>query len=296
MGYLYTVMALGSKRNNRTKTKHIKASLGLLLSTSLLALSVLSVASVGAATVTQGYHSAATVEVGMVVSTTKTAAGDIEKTTPDNELRLAGVVVDAPDTLIDVQPHGTDVRVATQGEVSVLVSDINGAIKAGDSLIISPLAGIAMKDIASSEATRYVAVASENFDGLSKQATTVQATRQNGSHITVHVGLVKAKILLTNRTPSNKTGKNTGLLAAIAQKIAGRPVNNTQVLVSSAILLASFLLTGLILHGAVKGSFVSLGRNPLSRPAIVNNLAKVFVLALVILTGGIATAYIILAI
>src|ERR1700733_10569731 len=81
-----------------------------------------------AATVSQAYHGSSSLVLGTVVST-ETNGKDLGKTSLDNESRLVGVVIGSNDSVIDVQPGGSDIRVGYSGQVSVLVSDISGNIK-----------------------------------------------------------------------------------------------------------------------------------------------------------------------
>src|SRR3989338_8136512 len=99
-----------------------------------------------ATTVSQGYSSSKSESVGAVVSHSKTGENQIEDTTPENESRMLGVVASGNNALLDIQPKGSNIAIAVNGDAEVLVTDINGDIKTGDSLIISPLSGIAMKD------------------------------------------------------------------------------------------------------------------------------------------------------
>jgi len=245
-----------------------------------------------ASSLSQGYHSSETISVGTVVSLTKSGSNEIQTTTSLNESSLLGVAVDSKNAIVDLQPQGSDVRVAISGEAPILVSDTNGAIKAGDNLIISQVAGVAMKDSATNTtAKKYIAVASESFDNKSPSAKQV-TIKQNGADKSVAVGLIKAKILLSDRQSSAKPNP----FLAFVENLIGRPVGTAQLIGSVAVFITTFTFTGLLLNGSVKGAFVSLGRNPLSKPAIISNMIRVSVIALVILIAGVAMAYVILLI
>jgi hypothetical protein len=49
-----------------------------------------------------------------------------------------------------------------------------------------------------------------------------------------------------------------------------------------------------MLQGSIRGSFVALGRNPLSKSTIISNLFKIVAIGLLILEVGAAAAYVIL--
>lgn len=254
-----------------------------------LALSVLNPFVASAASIAQGYHSSESLIRGTVVSVGK-SANEVVATTQQNQRTVIGVAVGSSDAIIDVQPHGSDVRIAINGDASVVVSDIGGDIKTGDSLIISPLSGVAMKDSRDSQATKYIAVANQNFNTHSKEASKVAITLNDGTKRDVAVGLINAKLLLTNRTPA----KGQNILMVAAEKLAGRPVSNLQILAASAVFIATVSLTGLLLQGSLKGAFISIGRNPLSKPLIVRNLFKILAVGLLIIAAGASMAYSIL--
>lgn len=247
-----------------------------------------------AGSLTQGYHSDKPLTLGTVVSVTKEGGSDIEKTTTDNEERLAGVVVDAKDAIIDLQTKGTDVRVAINGDVNILASDLNGEVKAGDYLIASPLAGITMRDLSSGPNKKYVAIANQSFNLNSSGISKVSTELKDGTKKEVNIGLISAKLVLGDRPAP--ASENKSALNSLGENIVGKPVNNSQVFAASAVFITTFSLTGLLLHGSIRGSFISLGRNPLSQTSIVGSLVRVISLGIVILVTGVATSYVILLI
>ncbi|HSX53227.1 MAG TPA: hypothetical protein VLF90_02575 [Patescibacteria group bacterium] len=241
-----------------------------------------------AASIAQGYRSNLPLTTGTVVSVK--SGNEVVPTTEQNQKTVIGVAVGSSDAIIDVQPHDSDIRIAINGETSLVVSNINGDIKAGDSLIISSISGVAMKDSRDSQATKYIAVANQDFTSKSQNAKTVSISLNDGTKQNVSIGVIDAKLLLTNRTPV----KNQNILFATAEKLAGRPVSNVQILAASAVIIATLLLTGLLLQGSIKGAFISIGRNPLSKPMIVANLFKVLAVGLLIMGAGLAISYSIL--
>lgn len=50
-----------------------------------------------------------------------------------------------------------------------------------------------------------------------------------------------------------------------------------------------------MMNASIKGSFVSLGRNPLARISILTNLMRVIIIALVVFAAGLTASYLILA-
>lgn len=258
-----------------------------------LALYVFTPVVMSAAAVTQGFHTDKPLEVGTVVSVKADKGTDVEKTTVENDERLVGVIVDAGDAVIDLQSPGTDVRVGISGDVSILVSDLGGTVKKGDYLIASPLAGIAMKDNHEAESLRYIAIANEDFNPESTGVKLTQIEQKDGSTEEVWVGAVSAKLLLGNRTV---TKPGTNVIKGIAQRIAGKPVGNAQVIAAAAVFITAFSLSGVLLNGSVRGSFISLGRNPLSKHTVIGSLFAIVSLSTVVLAAGIGIAYAVLQI
>ncbi len=261
----------------------------------LFALVFFSYSRVKAASLTQGYHIRSTAVIGTVVSSTKNGGSDIAPTTSDNQNQLVGVIVGAKNSIIDLQPKGTDVRVGLSGTVQLLVTDLNGSISKGDYLIISPLSGVAMKDTPEQTALKYIAVANEGFDSKSANVRSIDVKSSDGGSQKTNAGLIQAQLLIQDR-PAQTPKQKTNFVLNIADKIAGRKVSLAQVIGSLVVLVTTLLITGLLLNSSIRGSFISLGRNPLSKPAIVNNLMRVLALGLLILVVGIAMAYVILVI
>lgn len=251
-------------------------------------------ASVLAGAISQGYHSNIPLSEGTVVSAVKNSNKEIEKTTLDNESLLAGIVTNESKSVISLQPKGTDMGVAVNGEVSLLVTDVNGDIEQGDYLIISPLAGVAMKDSSDSQSKKYIAVAAQTFNKKSTGVKSVPVEFNNGQHKDVSVGLMLANLVLSNRVDKANSKQNAVLV--FAQKVAGKPVNSLRFITSAAVFISTICLTGLVLNGSIKGTFISLGRNPLSKTIILSNLFKVIAFGIVLLAVGSVMSYIILRI
>lgn len=247
-----------------------------------------------ATTFSQTYKSNGAIGVGTVVSLAKSGQYSVESTTSDNDTRVIGVVSNSDSSIIDLQSKNTNLKVTLNGEAKILVTDIGGEIKAGDSLMISPLSGVAMKDAQGFPGTKYVAIAEQDFSSKNLGNKQVNVTLVDGSKKNYSVGEINANILISERPPQKST-KARSFLSTIGEKIVGRPVSTLRVITSAIILFSSLVITGLMLNASVKGSFVSLGRNPLARSSIIANLLKIILLALVIFETGLVAAYLVLS-
>ena len=246
-----------------------------------------------AGAVTQGFKANIAMPTGAVVSLAKGSSDTVEKTTYENESSLIGVSAAAKDALIDLQPAGSVIRVAVSGDTSLLVTDLNGDINPGDELVISPLSGIATKISDDVSTKKVIAAAGEKFSKSSTNTKQVEVSMPDGSKKSVVVGRIQVKLLLNDRS-DKKAAAQSNILATVGQKLTGKPTSPLKLVASSVIAVSTFALAGLILNGSIKGSFISLGRNPLSRDSIVSSLLRASLLAVVITAMGLALAYVIL--
>lgn len=274
-----------------TKARWVGA--GAIIMVFFLAIAALSV--VSATSFTEGYNSSIAVTTGTVVSVSKDGGKIIEPTTKDSDIRAIGIVADENQSIIDVQPKESNIRVAISGDTQILVTDIGGNIEKGDYLIISPLEGIAMKDSQDDEdiASKYIAIAQEPFTSGSATAQEVEVNQSDGSKKKVIIGKIPATIMLTARAAAGSENKN--FLSLLGERITGKTVSPLRVVASAAILISTLSITGWVLNGSVKGAFTSLGRNPLAKASIVTNLMRVTAVVLVIFGVGLAAAYLLLS-
>lgn len=275
------------------KTKIFRQMLGLALLGAIV-LGVFIPSLVLATTFTETYKSDKPVGVGTVVSLSSSQTSTIENTTPANDTGVIGVVASDDSSIIDLQSKNTNLKIALDGDAQILVTDLAGNIKTGDYLIISPLSGIAMKDGQGFPATRYIGVAQQEFSSTSSGVKQVSATESNGNKKTVNVGLIKANIFITARPPQKST-RARSFLTTIGEKIVGKPVSTIRVVTSAIILLSTLIVSGLMLNASVRGTFVSLGRNPLARSSLVANLMKIILVSLIIFETGLVSAYLVLS-
>jgi hypothetical protein len=296
MGGFLSCLRKQETKNGMTKITPLKRLVRFGLCCVLVGMALFSIALpqiTRAASLTQGYHSNSAVALGAIVGTAKGTGDEIDLTTPGTEKLMIGVVVDAKEAIVDLQPHGTDVRVALSGEVPVLVSNLTGDIKSGDNLVISPVAGIATRDSSDSKAGKYIASAAQGFSSSSPGSRQVSITLNDGTQKTISIGTIRAKLLFSDR-PASASSASSNVFSSLGSKIAGKPINTPRLVAATAVFMTTFSLTGLLLHGSVKGSFISLGRNPLSKPLIINNLFKMVAFGFLIIIAGTALAYVIL--
>jgi len=263
------------------------------LSSAVFAILVLTpAASFLAASITQGYRADSTLAIGTVVSIKRADNTGVEESTTENEGLLVGVVADSLASSIDLLPKASKVTVSNEGQASILVTDYSGTIKTGNRLIISPVAGIAMKDTARATNAKYLGIASEDFSSSSAQAKSISITNEKGVKKTYAAGLITATIQISTR---DNSGLDTGnYLTDVGSKIAGRPISLVQALAAAVVFTGAIILTGLIIYSSLRGSMIALGRNPLAKSSVLQGLSRIVALAIIILSVGVALSYIIL--
>lgn len=212
----------------------------------------------------------------------------VERAAFDNEAKIIGVTTTPDDELVTIASGKQQVYVETSGEVNVYVSDLNGEVKAGDLLSLSPLRGILMKADASPAVV--VGIALEDFDA--SQAETKSITDNTGNK---DVKLAKIRINQDHKAASNQqAGVTDSSLRRLGRSITGREVGEVRVLIALIIFLAVLVAEGGIIYGAVSSALVALGRNPLARKIIQKEMVRVILIAISVLLVGLGAIYLIL--
>jgi len=222
---------------------------------------------------------------GALVST-KDNKNSIELATLRTASRLVGVIDGNP--LVSLSKDGQDIEVVLSGTTDVLVSDINGTIKSGDRITVSPVAGLGMKATTDSQ---IIGTAQDDL-----QATTTRnVTDRNGKHHSIHIGHVRTQIGIAAYQPS---GNNLlpPIIQNTANSIAGGPVSLARVLICSALLMLGFVTTIILVYTSTRSAMTSLGRNPLAARAIRRGLYQVITISLAVVGSSLLASYLILTI
>lgn len=260
----------------------------------ILAIIVMSSAAY-AVTVSQGYKSESDIPIGTIVSLSGRGDDEVEKATIDNQSQLVGVATGAENSVIDVQPKGTKVRVASSGNAKMFVTTLGGEITEGDKLVLSPIAGIATRSVSGTQG-RVVAVARESVGDENSSFSSVEVQATNGEKEWIKIGLIKVDLTIeSDRQATATVEADNNVLTQVASQVAGKSVSTTRIVTAGVVFASSIAVAGVILQGSVRGTFVSLGRNPLSKSSLIPALARVSALAIFILSAGSSVAYFILS-
>lgn len=256
-------------------------------SAAILSLVLLAPTTVKAASISESFSSDEDLVIGAVISINQADTSKVELASDATAPYIAGVVTENTSGLITVSNNGDNVFAAVAGETSLLVSDINGEIKSGDLLIPSIIEGVAMKS--SSQDNEYIiGVALQDFDSSSDSNNTETIDGQD-----VAIGSIQSRLLLGEVSPVESSGS---LIENIGTAITGEQVQSYRVIISSAIFLAGIIASSIMLFGAIKGSFNSLGRNPLAAKSIYSSLFRVTLISSGIMLATVLIAYVVLVI
>lgn len=253
---------------------------------SLLVLFGLSPAGASSANISHAYQSTGAVPNGSIVSLDPKKSDFVQLANTSNGSRLLGVAVAEDDSLLAVDASDATVQVATSGTATVLVSTLNGDIRVGDQVAVSPFNGVGMKAEAGSH---VIGLAQTAFNSSSEGATTQSVTDKAGNKKDVKVGQLRLSISIT----VNNTGVGSGeqnSLQRLTRNLTGRNVSTIRIVLSLLIAVIALLTLITLIYGAIYGSIISVGRNPLAKHAIFRTLGSV--LGMVAVTATIATVMI----
>lgn len=268
---------------------------------SLLSIWLLAVPAAGAAqstpnqAVTQGYGTNTPLQKGMLVELDSKDPTKVVPLTAQTAAQMQGVVVAANDAAVTLgsDNNSGQVFVATYGHFDVLVSNQNGAIKVGDYITASSLAGVGMK--ADGDQTIILGRATGSFDGTGNVQGSTVVTDEGGHKVAVSFGRISVDISIAHNPLHQQIDNNLpGFLKRATQFIANKPVSSSRVYLSLVVLLICAIIAGSLLYAGIKSGLAAIGRNPLAKQSITRNLFQVILTSLIIFVVGLFGAYLLL--
>ena len=280
--------------------KHLKRKLILSILLAMLGL-IVSIIPAAAAinsvsgTVIQSYDAAPSVLPSMIVELQPKNKTEVTPLNSSDINNMLGVVIPSSNASIVLAPQNPSVQqvlVAPNGHYTVLVSNQNGSIAPGDYLTISAIPGVAMK--ADTGQPLIIGQAEDSFKGNSSITTVTLKNSQNGTE-RVAVGRIAANIQL-GPNPLYLKNSNSVLvfLTRAEYNVTNKPVSAVRTFLVSIILLATILITVVVLYAGVRSDITAIGRNPLARSAIGRGLTKTILAGIFVFATGTAIVYIIL--
>lgn len=238
--------------------------------------------------ISQGYSTSEKLPLGSIVSLQKDSSDHVVAASSNNVDSLIGVVInDSPLTLSN--DPDTQVLIATNGIVPVLVSDINGEIDQGDQITASPIKGVGMK-ATSNVKVIGIAQGKPKNNNTDKQSY----TDEHGNKQELVLGQVP---VLVNASYFFKQPEKTiipSTMQNVANAIAGKPVDTLPILLSAAIFIVTLIVVVSIIYSMIRSSIISVGRNPMSQSAIYRDVIQLSALVLGILGVALISIYLIL--
>lgn len=255
--------------------------LGILMSVSWLGVAV-------SQNLSEGYSSDTVLQRGMLVATSKDNARKVEPLTGQNLDKLRGVVINKNDSPVTLSNDKEQVFVADSGIQEVIVSGEGGDIREGDYISISSVAGIGTR--AGEQQATVIGRAAKAFDKKTGSLSNITSDNKTLQISRIPVNIAFAK----NPLQKAPTANVPEILAKASRGIAKRDVSLPRIYLAFTLLVISSLISGTLLYGAVKGSLISIGRNPLSKGAIIKNLIQVVITSFIIFIIGVFAVYLIL--
>lgn len=254
----------------------------------LLLTLVMSANTVAAGAISEGFQTSNTkVAPGSLLSFAS-SQGVVEPATSNNVANLVGIA--SRQSLIELSGTGKTIQVVVNGLTEALVSNANGAVKAGDKITASPFSGIGMK---ATKPTEIVGVAEADLQ--SGKTISQNVADKTGKKVTIAVGYIPVEVNVAYFASSqgNSSLFIPPLLQSIANNVAGDQVSPLRVLASALVLVLGFTTVCVILYTSIRASITAIGRNPLANIAVRKGLVDVFVMAAGILTVTIVTTYLV---
>jgi hypothetical protein len=245
--------------------------------------------------ISQGYRTnTVNITQGSLVSLASTDSNVVEPAnSTTNVANLVGISENKP--LLELSGGSSNsLQVVVSGSTKALVSNVNGPVNAGDRITASPISGIGMKAI---DSTEVVGTAQANLSSVPTISKTVVG--KNGEDMTIKIGLLPVAVTVTYYAASASSGIVASFIPPFLQDVAnaltGKQVSPLRVLLGGMALLLGFIAVIVMLYVSIKSGVISLGRNPLAKDALQKGLVDVLIAALGVLIVTIILVYAILS-
>ena len=236
------------------------------------------------------FYSAQDLKIGSVVHINSDNPDTVSLAGYFDKDATIGIVALKGSGLVNYSRQGAEDSVALEGEVDVLVSDQNGPLKKGDLISLSWLSGVGMRYEAGSGA-RPIGIALEDY-ALENASIYGEVDSPDGIKT---VSLDSIRMRLVRQEPAVVSGAESGLVGALSSVI-GKRLTAEKVLAGVTIFILSLLIAGVFVTSSIRGSFISIGRNPLAGATIYRSLFHVSGISIIVMLIGATLAYVVLVI
>jgi hypothetical protein len=241
---------------------------------------------------------------GLIFNTSQALSeGMVVSLDPDDKEKVIASNISNSDTIVGVvsgiavSDGVTEVEVATEGTIDVLVTTLYGDIKKGDVLGLSTISGIAAKFGGQGV---NIGTATEDLNTSGASVTEQQISSEDGADAKTHkVGYVPVKIGI-QKVASGEAAKQENYIPSAVQQfsngLAGKSVTGGRIIAAAAVVVTGFAASMIIIRNAINSSIIAIGRNPLTKKTTLNTLMGIFTLAITILFSSLAVGFLILRI
>lgn len=218
-------------------------------------------------------------------------SGNVKLANSASAEKLAGVISQKP--LVELSGGEEQAQVVISGMALVLVSDVNGTMKYGDKIAPSPVSGVGMKATASG---LVLGTAAGDFSAI-QQVAERKIRNKDGVEQTVKIGLLPVQINVSYyQAPDDDRSILPPFLQQFINTVAGKPVGLIRSIIALLLLVAGLGGIAVLIYASVRSSIISIGRNPLSAPAVHRSLLEVGAIAVGVLLVVVIAVYLVLAI
>lgn len=242
----------------------------------------LGLASAASANISHSYNSEGSITNGSLVSLDPSRSDYVEPANTNNGQQLLGIATASNDSLLAIDPSSSTVQVATSGTANTLVSTINGSIKVGDQISVSPLEGVGMK---ASPGAYVIGLAQTNLNSSTGGVITQSVKNKDGKVNQILVGYVRLGIAIGVGSTQGSGNQLNGLQQFI-QSLTGHAVSTARIVVSLIIVIVALVSLVTLIYASIYSGIISIGRNPLAKYAVLRSVTSV--LGMVILIAVVA--------
>ena len=246
-----------------------------------------------AATVGEEFVADKQFEKGSIVSLSQDNPETVELSTISNSEYLIGVVNETSNNVVTYAKgsQGFKISVSLAGETEVFVNNANGQIKKGDFVGASWLEGVGMKAI-TSDKQKLLGVALNDFD-LESANEYGEIDTPDGK-MSVKVGTITVRLF--EKEGSEDLLLKKGGFEGFLTNLAGKEISFAKIMAGSIIFLMSVVVAGFFASSSIRGSFISIGRNPMASSSIYRNLLHVTMVSVIVIVIGTSLSYVVLVI
>jgi len=240
------------------------------------------------ANISKSYYSDASVQSGSIVSLVPQKSGYVTPANINNSKNLFGVAVTSNESLLAIDPSSSKVQVAINGDVNVLVSNLNGDIKVGQEISVSPFDGIGM---AEANTYRESGIAQTSINNTTPGSYEEQVKDKSGKMHNLNVGLVRMTIIIGSSSSTGLGGSQPNFLQKLIKDIFGKTIPTIRIILSIIVAFVALVSLVTLIYASVHGSIIAVGRNPLAKAAIFRTLSGVMIMAFITVSIATVTIY-----